>query len=86
MLQGVLAIFSGSFLPFWFFPEPLASVARHLPFAWIGFYPSAVYLGKMPIEACWLYLGLGSVWALALAVGVHLLWRHAALRITVQGG
>jgi len=86
LLQGILAIFSGSFIPFWFFPEPLGSIARHLPFAWIGYYPTAVYLGRLPPDEAGLYLGLGGLWVLALIVGVWALWRRASLRLTVQGG
>jgi ABC-2 type transport system permease protein len=86
LLQGVLSIFAGTWVPFWFFPEPLGTIARHLPFAWIGYYPTAVYLGKIPLDECWLYLGLGLLWAVALWAGVLLLWRRASLRLVVQGG
>lgn len=86
LLQGILTIFSGSFIPFWFFPEPLGAVARHLPFAWIGYYPTAVYLGQIPFGDAVLYLFYGALWAAALMVGVALLWGRASLRLTVQGG
>jgi ABC-2 type transport system permease protein len=86
LLQSVLSIFSGSVLPFWFFPEGLAAVVRHLPFAWVAYYPAAVYLGKVDEAQCWAYLGLGLAWAVAIGLGVALLWHRAALRITVQGG
>lgn len=85
-LQGILWIFSGMWVPFWFFPESLADIARHLPFAWIGYYPTAVYLGKLTLGECWLYLGIGCGWAAALAVAVMLLWRRARTRLVVQGG
>ena len=86
LLQAILWIFGGMWVPFWFFPEPLGSIARHLPFAWIGYYPTAVYLGKLSLADCWLYLGAGIGWAAALAIGVALLWRRARLRLVVQGG
>ena len=31
--------------------EPVAAVIGYLPFAWVGFYPMAVYLGKLDIGA-----------------------------------
>jgi len=86
LLQAILWIFGGGWIPFWFFPEPLGSIARHLPFAWIGYYPTAVYLGKLTLEECWLYLVVGCGWAALLAIGVALLWRRARLRLVVQGG
>jgi len=86
LLQGLLGVLSGSFVPFWFFPEALAPFVRLLPFAWIGFYPVAVYLGKLsPLQVLG-YLALGMGWAAILSLGVALLWRRATLRITVQGG
>jgi len=86
LLQGLFALLSGSFVPLWFFPSALSSIVRFLPFAWIGFYPVAVYLGKLtPAEmAVRLLLGLG--WGLLLALAVAWLWRRATLRISVQGG
>lgn len=86
LLQAALLIFSGTFLPLWFLPEGFATIVAHLPFAWVGYYPSAVYLGKLDMVTSWTYLGLGLVWATALALAVAWLWRRAALRITVQGG
>lgn len=85
-LQAILAIFSGSLLPLWLFPDALAAFARHLPFAWVGYYPATVYLGKLDVAECWSYLGLGLAWAAALALVVAWLWHRASLRITVQGG
>lgn len=86
LLQSVLTIFSGTFIPFWFFPDALAVVVRLFPVAWIGYYPAAVYLGKLTAGDCWLYLGIGFGWALLLAGAVALLWRRTAARLTIQGG
>jgi len=86
LLQGILALLSGTAIPFWFFPEPVAAIAKFLPFAWIGYHPLAVYLGRTTVGETWTYLGVGLGWAVLLAGAVALLWRKAALRITVQGG
>jgi ABC-2 type transport system permease protein len=86
MLGALLHLFSGLLVPFWFYPEPLATLARHLPFAWIVYYPNAVYLGQLTIAETWLYLGLGLLWTGLFFIGVAWLWRRASTRITVQGG
>lgn len=86
LLQGLLTLFSGSFVPLWFFPDAALSAVRHLPFAWIGFYPVAVYLGKLSPERALGCLGLGLGWALLLTSLVAWLWHRATLRISVQGG
>lgn len=85
-LGAFINLFSGILVPFWFFPEPLATVARHLPFAWIVYYPNAVYLGRLDVGESWLYLGLGMGWAALFLGGVIWLWHRASQRIIVQGG
>lgn len=86
LLQGLLTLLSGTAIPLWFFPGPVASLVKLLPFAWIGYHPIAVYLGKTSVMEAWTYLGIGLGWAALLTVAVAALWRGAALRITVQGG
>lgn len=86
VLQGILSLLSGTAIPLWFFPGPVAAVVELLPFAWIGYHPIAVYLGKTSVAETWLYLGLGLGWAVLLTAAVGALWSRAALRITVQGG
>lgn len=86
LLWAVLALVSGQFVPLWFFPEWLANTVRYLPFSWIGFYPAALYLGKVGIAEALILLGVGAGWVVLLALAVAALWRRATLRITVQGG
>jgi ABC-2 type transport system permease protein len=85
-LTGIMALFSGSILPLWFFPPALAAIAQYLPFAWIAYYPTAVYLGKIEPIGVALTLAIGLGWAALLAAGVALLWSRARHRIVVQGG
>jgi ABC-2 type transport system permease protein len=85
-LSAFLNLFSGLMVPFWFFPEPLAGIARHLPFAWIVYYPNAIYLGRLSVPETWLYFGIGLGWAAVFLAGVVWLWHCASERVTVQGG
>lgn len=86
LMQAFLNLLSGYLIPFWFFPQPFGMIAAHLPFAWIVYYPSAVWLGRLEQGEALIYFGLGLGWAALLAVGVVLLWRRASTRIIVQGG
>jgi ABC-2 type transport system permease protein len=85
-MQSLLNLLSGILIPFWFFPQPFAVIAGHLPFAWIVYYPSAVWLGRLTPEQTLLYFAVGLLWAAAIALGVAWLWRNASSRIIVQGG
>jgi ABC-2 type transport system permease protein len=86
LMQAILNLLSGSLIPFWFFPQPFGAIAEHLPFAWIVYYPAAVWLGRLDQTQCLIYFGIGVGWAVLLAIGVAWLWRLASTRIVVQGG
>lgn len=86
LMQAILNLLSGSLIPFWFFPQPFGAIAEHLPFAWIVYYPAAVWLGRLEEEQALLYFAIGSGWAVLLALAVAWLWRLASTRIVVQGG
>lgn len=85
-LMSIMTLFSGGLVPLWFFPGWLAAIVGHLPFAWVSYYPSAVYLGMLdPIQTL-LYFAIGLVWLAALLAGLVWLWAKARHRLVVQGG
>lgn len=86
MLQGLLTVTSGTAIPLWFFPDTAAGILRFLPFAWIGYHPLSVYLGKAGVEETVQLALAGGVWVVILGLATLALWRCAALRITVHGG
>lgn len=86
LLRGTLALFSGGLVPLWFYPDGVANAVLHLPFAWIGFYPLAIYLGQLDLAESLLNLLYGLGWAAASAGLLALLWRAARRRMVVQGG
>jgi ABC-2 type transport system permease protein len=85
-LSAFLIVFSGSFLPLWFFPEPWASIAQSLPFQFLGYVPAAIYLGQIPQYSVVSTLLVGFGWALVLFGFVQWLWSRAIRRLVVQGG
>lgn len=86
LMQAILNLLSGSLIPFWFFPQPFGAIAEYLPFAWIVYYPAAVWLGRLDPAQSLLFFGLGLGWAALLTMAVAWLWRRASTRIVVQGG
>lgn len=85
-LSAAISIFSGTFIPFWFFPEPLGAMLTYQPFAWTAYYPAAVYLGKLEPTALLAMFALGLFWLAILVCCVLALWRASASRISIQGG
>jgi ABC-2 type transport system permease protein len=86
LMQAILNLLSGSLIPFWFFPQPFGAIAEYLPFAWIVYYPAAVWIGRLDPGQSLLYFGIGLGWAALLTMAVAWLWAKASTRVVVQGG
>lgn len=86
MLRSLTLVFSGAFVPVWFFPPGWATVAHYLPFQYLGFVPASIYLGKVPLAEVWSVLGWGVGWILLLLGGIYLFWWKAVNRLMIQGG
>lgn len=85
-IGGLITLFSGSFLPLWFFPDGWELVARLLPFQFLGFVPAAVWLGQINGAELVQTLALGVFWSLALLLTALALWNRATRQLVVQGG
>lgn len=86
MMGGLITIFSGSFLPLWFFPESWLTVTKSLPFLYLGYFPAAVYLGTLTVYDMGRFIIIGLAWIAGLTFLVCWLWNKAIKRLVVQGG
>lgn len=84
--NSIMTLLSGGLVPLWFFPGWLAAIAGHLPFAWVSYYPAAVYVGKLGTSETLLYFGIGLCWLAVLTLALVWLWAKARHRLIVQGG
>lgn len=85
-IGGLTTLFSGSFLPLWFFPDRWEMVARLLPFQFLGFVPAAVWLGQIHGEDLIRTSALGVVWTVVLLLTARALWNKATRQLVIQGG
>lgn len=85
-LAGFMTLFSGRFLPLWFFPPWLATVAAWLPFRYLNFVPVAIYLGRVPAGELGATLLAGLGWAAVLLGLAWWLWARAVRRLVLHGG
>lgn len=83
---SIMTLLSGGLVPLWFFPGWLAAIAGHLPFAWVSYYPAAVYIGQLDMQQTALSFAIGLVWFAALLAVLIWLWAKARHRLIVQGG
>lgn len=83
---GMRTLFSGAFLPLWFFSGTWETVAHALPFQYLGFVPAAIYLGKMTGGEMYAAIGIGLLWIALLYMLLEVLWKQAVRRLIIQGG
>ncbi|WP_182914189.1 ABC-2 family transporter protein [Paenibacillus sp. 1011MAR3C5] len=86
MISALITVFSGSFLPLWFFSDGWRFVADLLPFQYLGFVPAAIYMEKIDqSDMAWI-LGKGIFWVFILWMIGQFLWLKAVKRLVIQGG
>lgn len=85
-ISALTTVFSGSFLPLWFFPDGWERIAASLPFQFLGFVPAATWMGELSGVDLLSRLGLGMVWVVVLLSLTAWLWHRAMSRLVVQGG
>lgn len=86
LLYVMVGLFSGSFIPLWFFPDWLAAVSAYLPFRLLYFAPSAVWLGKIEPAHAAALLAHQWLWIAGLLVAQRVLWLAGIRKVVVQGG
>ncbi len=91
LIDVVIHLLSGQFLPAWLMPEWLEKIMNALPFIWIYQKPISVYMGEagggLSVQTEYvqvLLLQLG--WIVFLYFLVLWIWRVAVSKLSVQGG
>lgn len=84
--HGLMMMFSGMWIPLWFYPDWLRAVTDILPFRAVFFTPLAIYVGHTTGSALWLSIGQQTVWAIVLMGLCHITWVRTDRHLVVQGG
>ena len=82
----LLSLFSGAFVPVWFFPEGLKELSRFLPFRYIVFEPAAIFVNANSPQEAVAVLGMQLIWIGLLFGAVTLVWNRGRHKIMIQGG
>jgi len=87
VLNGLIRLLSGAFIPIWFFSDTLVKLSYFFPFRLIYYEPIAVYLGKTTGWADLLGLFAQQLaWIVGLLLLQRWMWGRAVRRLVVQGG
>lgn len=79
-------VFGGTFVPLWYYPDPLVRLSLWLPFHLVAFQPISIYLGRTPIAQVPGVLLAQFAWLAGLLFVERIVWRRAERQVTVQGG
>lgn len=84
MKQAIFFLFSGVFVPLWYFPKPLLFIANILPFKAMIYVPAYVYSSqnRPSTDTLWLQL----FWIMVLWIAVISLWNRAQNKLVIYGG
>lgn len=91
LINVVINLLSGQFLPTWLMPVWLEKIMNALPFIWIYQKPISVYIGEagggLGVETEYFQiLLLQLAWIVVLYMLVLWIWRVAVGKLSVQGG
>ncbi|SCZ09511.1 ABC transporter permease [Alkaliphilus peptidifermentans] len=86
LLQDLVRLLSGSFIPLWFFPDILSTISLYLPFRFIYFVPISIFLGKVDVLEIYIMIALQIMWILILTIIEKVLWFKGIEKLVIQGG
>jgi ABC-2 type transport system permease protein len=79
-------LFSGRYIPLWFFPPILVTISYFLPLRLMYFVPISIYLGTMAPLDCLYAILQQFAWMVLLYGLTRLMWRAAIKKLVIQGG
>lgn len=86
-VESLMRIFSGIWIPLWFFPKTFESfTTTFLPFHLVFYSPLTIYLQKISISETTIVIGKQVMWIVILTVIEQLLWKKCCKKLVVQGG
>lgn len=86
MKYGLLTLLAGGILPIDFFPAWARPIIAFLPFQYIIYAPTSLFIGHIKGEAALRMLAVQGVWVLLLAGICHWMWNTAQKKLILQGG
>lgn len=73
----LMAVFGGSVIPMWFYPDWLGAISAELPFKYVKSAAVNLYLGRTPADHLWEVLLVQLIWITGLLVLERAVWVYA---------
>lgn len=81
----LLEFFTGMLFPLDILPSGISSIMERLPFAYFIYIPLKIYLGRWPIEAVVVSLGIGLLWMSLFWWMIRVVWTKGLRQYTAVG-
>lgn len=85
-LNDFIKLFSGVFVPIWFFPEWLQKISNILPFKYLYYAPISIFIEVVDGMGAFKIIVYQFVWILVFYILGRLVWKKAIDVITILGG
>ena len=86
MKYGLLTLFGGAILPIDFFPEWAQPAIAFIPFQYIFYVPTALFIGHIEGMAAINLILIQAVWVVLLSTVCYFMWGAGKKKLVVQGG
>ncbi len=84
--KHLIRLVSGSIIPLWFFPDPIANVLKFLPFPYIYQLPLSIYIGRGTRAEIFTGMEIQLAWAVVLFLVFLFAQKQITRKVMVQGG
>ena len=84
--KHLIRLISGSIIPLWFFPNPIANVLKFLPFPYIYQLPLSIYIGRGTRAEIFTGMEIQLAWAVVLFLVFLFAQKQITRKVMVQGG
>ncbi|WP_338553886.1 ABC-2 family transporter protein [Paenibacillus sp. KS-LC4] len=86
LVRDIGNIFSGFYVPLWFFPQWLITISNFTPFKYMYFFPLNIIIGNYSKQEVVQELGISAAWSVLLLLIITVVWRISRKNIISQGG
>lgn len=86
ILSGLIKIFSGVWIPMWFFSDKLLKIIDVMPFKYIYFSPISIFINKTLGNDVFNTFFIQFIWIVLLYLVIRCVWKFGEKKIMVQGG
>ena len=89
LVNVVVNLLSGQFLPSWLVPDWFEKIMNALPFIWIYQKPISIYMGEVQAGAgsgIYQIILMQIIWGVCLYLVIMKVWKIAVGKLSVQGG